>query len=146
MSGLFPEDSAARKEYPVFSGFVQYFPSAIAAIAHHSYLGNQKHNPGQPLHHDRAKSDDEADALLRHLMEGDYVGMAWRAMSLLQKHLEANGAPIAPAARNALPAVSAAPSGPIIPDGVIDHAKAAEILRDMTIARIEADDDTEAHA
>lgn len=29
---------------------------------------------------------------------------------------------------------------------VISHARAAEILRDMTIARIEADDDTEAHA
>jgi hypothetical protein len=99
--GLFPEDSAARKEYPIYSGFLQYFPAAIAAIARHSYLGNQKHNPGQPLHHDRAKSDDEPDAQMRHLMEGDLVGMAWRALSQLQKHLEANGAPIAPAARNA---------------------------------------------
>ncbi len=35
-------------------------------------------------------------------MEGDYVGMAWRALSLLQKDLEAKGAPIAPAARNAV--------------------------------------------
>ena len=34
-------------------------------------------------------------------MEGDYVGMAWRALSLLQKDCEAKGAPIAPAARNA---------------------------------------------
>lgn len=100
---LFPEDSAARKEYPIYSGFLQYFPAAIAAIARHSYLGNQKHNPGLPLNHDRAKSGDEPDALARHLMEGDYVGMAWRALSLLQKHLEANGAPIAPAARNAQP-------------------------------------------
>jgi hypothetical protein len=100
---LFPEDSAARKEYPIYSGFLQYFPAAIAAIARHSYLGNQKHNPGQPLNHDRAKSGDEPDALARHLMEGDYVGMAWRALSMLQKHLEANGAPIAPAARNAQP-------------------------------------------
>ena len=54
-----------------------------------------------PLHHDRAKSGDEADALVRHLMEGDYTGMAWRALSLLQKHLESQGAPIAPGARNA---------------------------------------------
>lgn len=102
MNGVFPEDSAARKEYPVYSGFLQYFPSAIAAIAHHSYKGNQKHNPGQSLHHDRAKSDDEPDALMRHLIEDDLIGMAWRAMSLLQKHREANGAPIAPAARNAV--------------------------------------------
>lgn len=101
---LFPEDSDARKEYPIYSGFLQYFPAAIAAIARHSYLGNHKHNPGQPLNHDRAKSSDEPDALARHLMEGDYVGMAWRALSLLQKHLEANGAPVAPAARNVAPA------------------------------------------
>ncbi len=97
---LFPEDSAERKEYPVYSGALQYFPSALAAVANHSFKGNEKHNPGQPLHHDRAKSGDEADALMRHLMEGDYVGMAWRALALLQKHLEANGAPIAPGARN----------------------------------------------
>lgn len=103
MNGLFPEDPDERKTYPVFTGFVQYFPSAMAAIAHHSYLGNEKHNKGQPLHWDRRKSGDEADAQLRHLMEGDYVGMGWRAMALLQKHLEAQGAPIAPAARNVAP-------------------------------------------
>lgn len=114
MNGLFPEDSAARKEYPIYSGFLQYFPAAIAAIARHSYLGNQKHNPGQPLNHDRSKSSDEPDALARHLMEGDYVGMAWRALSLLQKHLEANGAPIAPAARNVLNPET------IVPDSATD--------------------------
>ncbi len=101
MNSLFPEDSAGRKTFPVYSGLLAYFPAALAKVAHHSYIGNEKHNPGQPLHHDRAKSGDEADALVRHLMEGDYVGMAWRALSLLQKHEEANGAPIAPAARNA---------------------------------------------
>jgi hypothetical protein len=121
---LLPEDSAARKTYPMFSGLVQYFPAALAAVAHHSYTGNEKHNPGQPLHHDRAKSGDEADALLRHLMEGDYVGTAWRALSLLQKDLEAKGAPLAPGARNVFstaanylpdsywaPIVATAPSG-----------------------------------
>ena len=101
MTTLFPEDSAERKTYPVFSGFIQYFPSAIAALAHHSFVSNEKHNPGQPLQHDRAKSADEADALMRHLMEDELINAAWRAMALLQKHREANGAPIAPAARNA---------------------------------------------
>ena len=106
MSGLFPEDSAARKEYPVYSGFIRYFPAAIAAVAHHSFKGNLKHNPGQPLHHDRAKSDDELDAMCRHLMEHEIPGMedeliaaAWRAMSELQKFKESRGAPIAPGAR-----------------------------------------------
>lgn len=97
----FPEDSAERKTYPMFGGLLAYFPSALALVAQHSYLSNDKHNPNQPMHHDRAKSGDEADALVRHLMEGDYVGMAWRALSLLQKDCEAKGAPIAPAARNA---------------------------------------------
>lgn len=123
MNGLFPEDSAARKTYPVYSGLLQYFPAALAAIAHHSFKGNEKHNPGQALHHDRAKSDDEADALVRHLMETDYVGMAWRALSLLQKHLEAHGAPIAPAARNAkLPEVVPESLATLMRrDGVVPH-------------------------
>lgn len=98
----FPEDSAERKTYPMYGGLLAYFPSALAKVAHHSYVSNDKHNPNQPMHHDRAKSGDEADALVRHLMEGDYVGMAWRALSLLQKDCEAKGAPIAPAARNAV--------------------------------------------
>lgn len=123
---IFPDDSAARKTYPVYSGLVTYFPAALAAVAHHSFVGNEKHNPGQPLHHDRAKSADEADALLRHLIEGDYVGVAWRALSLLQKHLEAAGAPVAPAARNVRE-----PEPTIIP-----HAIAAAFLRD----RAESDD------
>lgn len=127
MNGLFPEDSAERKTYPIFSGLLQYFPAALAAVSRHSYVGNEKHNPGQPLHHDRAKSGDEADALGRHLMEGDYVGVAWRALSLLQKHLEAHGAPIAPAARNA---AHVAASGPPI----VSHRLAAEILRDLSMA------------
>lgn len=102
---LFPEDSEERKEYPIYSGLLQYFPSALAAVANHSYKGNKKHNPDSPdvLYHDRAKSQDEPDAMLRHLMEGDYVGMAWRAMAMLQKDLESKGAPIAPGTRNATP-------------------------------------------
>jgi hypothetical protein len=102
----------------------------LAAVAHHSYKGNQKHNPGQSLHHDRAKSDDEPDALVRHLMEGDYVGCAWRALSLLQKHEEANGAPIAPAARNVPKAEAAAP--------IIPHQLARIMERDGVVP---ADDD-----
>ena len=101
MTALFPQDSAERKTYPVYSGLLAYFPSALIEVAHHSYIGNDKHNPGQPLHHDRDKSGDEADAMLRHVMEADYVGMAWRALALLQKHCESKGAPVAPAARNA---------------------------------------------
>lgn len=114
---LFPEDSAERKTFPIYSGLLQYFPSALAAVANHSYKGNEKHNPGRPLHHDRAKSGDEPDALARHLMEGDLVGMCWRALSMLQKDLESKGAPIAPAARNAIRA-TATTTAEVIPANV----------------------------
>ena len=140
---LFPEDSAARKEYPVYSGFLQYFPAAVAAIAHHSYKGNEKHNPGQSLHHDRAKSGDEPDALLRHLMEADLVGMAWRAMSHLQKHLEANGATIAPAARNAVIPPRAVPVGNDAEGNTAAPPSAAEIAQAALRERVEALDGDE---
>lgn len=97
---MFPTDPQARKAVPVHSGCLMYFPAALAAVAQHSARGNDQHNPGQPLHHDRSKSGDELDALARHLLEGDLVAVAWRALAALQKQLEAEGAPIAPAARN----------------------------------------------
>lgn len=99
MSGPFPEDSAARKTYPLYSGVLQYFPAALAAVAHHSYLGNEKHNPGQPLHWARGKSDDHLDAAARHLAEGDLVGLAWRALAALQLDCETKGASVSPGAR-----------------------------------------------
>lgn len=103
---MLPTDSDERKTYPLYSGLFAYFPAALAAVAHHSFANNAKHNPGEPLYWNRAKSADEADALLRHLIEGDYVGMAWRALALLQKHLEADGAPLAPGAVEPLHDVS----------------------------------------
>lgn len=98
---IFPSDSAERKKYPLYSGLLAYFPSALAAVANRSYDGNIQHKNGDELFWDRAKSGDEADALMRHLAEGDYVGVAWRALALLQKDQEKKGAPIAPSARNA---------------------------------------------
>lgn len=89
-----------RKEYPVFEGFIRYFPDAIMAVAHQSWKANEKHNPGQPLHWDRTKSTDEKDAEIRHMIDiakgqivddnglNTYVAKAWRAMADLQKHLE----------------------------------------------------------
>ena len=95
-----PDDAAARKALPIYSGVLRYFPAALAAIAAHSVKGNQQHNIGEELFHDRSKSADELDALVRHLMDGDLGAVAWRAVSALQKKLEAEGSPIAPAARN----------------------------------------------
>ena len=63
MNSPFTEDSAERKRYPVYSGFVKYFPDAIAAVTRVSFDGNEKHHPGTPIHWDRSKSGDERDAL-----------------------------------------------------------------------------------
>ncbi len=93
-----PTDAKERKTYPLFSGLLQYFPDALAEVAHVSYVGNQQHNPGQPLHWDRSKSGDQEDTLLRHLMERgttDSDGVrhsakvAWRALAMLQLEIEA---------------------------------------------------------
>lgn len=93
-----PNDSAARKEYPLFDVLFGQFPAAVTALAHHSYKGNEKHNPGQPIQHARNKSTDHANCILRHLMEGDYEAVVWRSMALLQEKLEEEGAPVAPRA------------------------------------------------
>lgn len=92
---LLPEESAARKALPVCSGVLDYFPSALIRVAERSKQGNDQHNPGQPLHHARNKSSDHLDALVRHLLERDLVGVAWRALAALQEQEEANGAPLA---------------------------------------------------
>tara|TARA_R100000781_G_C4060956_1_gene120986 strand:+ start:227 stop:517 length:291 start_codon:yes stop_codon:yes gene_type:complete len=86
-----------RKEMPVYSGVLKYFPLAIKYISKVSYSGNEQHNPGKPLHWDRKKSGDELDALARHLTEcgtldddGLYhdAKVAWRALANLEKLLE----------------------------------------------------------
>lgn len=97
-----PTDAAARKATPVYSGFMKYFPLAMAEVARLSMKGNEQHNPGQPLHWDRSKSGDELDAAMRHGLEAGTIDtdgerhsakFAWRAMANLEKELEAaNGA------------------------------------------------------
>lgn len=86
-----------RKRVPIASGVLGYFPDAIAAIAHCSWVGNEQHNPGEPLHWSRHKSSDHADCMIRHFMQrgtvdGDGVRhttkAAWRALAMLQLELE----------------------------------------------------------
>lgn len=96
-----PIDRDARKAIPVATGFVDYFPDAIAAVAAVSKIGGEQHNPGKPLFWDRSKSTDEADTLMRHFLErGTFdtdgtrhsAKVAWRALALLQKEIEADRA------------------------------------------------------
>lgn len=85
---ILPEDDKARKDIPIYSGFIKYFPDAIVAVAKRSKEGNEQHNPGKELFWDRSKSGDELDSLNRHILEQDWIGVAWRAMANLQKHIE----------------------------------------------------------
>jgi hypothetical protein len=89
--------AAERKATPVFSGFIKYFPLAIQEVARCSLVANEQHNPGTPVHWDRAKSGDELDALARHLVDAGTVDddgirhsakVAWRALANLEKELE----------------------------------------------------------
>ena len=97
------QDSQGRKDQPLCRGLLDYFPDALAEVSELSRLGNEKHNPGVPLHWARAKSGDEADCIVRHLIErgglieGEYskpvrhsAALAWRALALLQKEIEAD--------------------------------------------------------
>jgi len=90
--------SAGRKEYPMTSGLIDYFPDALAMVSHISWLGNQKHNPGEEMHWARGKSMNHADCCARHLEqrgarddEGNShtAQLVWRALALYQEELEA---------------------------------------------------------
>lgn len=90
--------SEQRKKMPMARGVLDYFPDALAAVAEHSQAGNDKHNPGEPLHWSRPKSTDHADCIMRHLAargtrdkDGTRhsAGLAWRALALLQLEIEA---------------------------------------------------------
>lgn len=116
-----PTDSVKRKDYPLFRGCLRYFPAALAGIAKVSKQGNDKHNPGQEMHHARGKSPDHGDCILRHLVDvqdllaalkrgdtnvtqeavlAEVSQMAWRALALSQELHEQFGAPLAPGAKN----------------------------------------------
>jgi hypothetical protein len=56
-------------------------------VSHLSYLGNQQHHPEKPLHWDKEKSSDERDALMRHVIDGDWEQVAWRALANLERKL-----------------------------------------------------------
>jgi len=94
----FPTDSAARKAMPITEGCLDYFPDAIAAVSRVSKKGNDKHNPGQPMHWAREKSKDHRNCIARHLMEPHQVDedgelhsvhLAWRALANAQLEIEA---------------------------------------------------------
>ena len=92
-----PTNPKTRKALPVATGVLDYFPLAMIAVADASRVGNDKHNPGEPLHWSRRKSGDHADCLVRHLIDrGGFdddgvrhsAKVAWRALAILQLEME----------------------------------------------------------
>ena len=86
-----------RKEHPVFSGVLKYFPDALMEVSKCSLQGQLQHNPDKPLAWDRTKSSDDLDALTRHLLQAGKMDedgilhstkVAWRSLANLQKELE----------------------------------------------------------
>jgi hypothetical protein len=99
-----PTDSKARKGVPLVTGLLDYFPDALVEVARVSQAGNDKHNPGQPLHWQRGVSGDHADSCVRHLVDRGGIDpdtgcrhsaeAAWRALANLQQEMEDEGAPM----------------------------------------------------
>ena len=50
-----------RKNFPIYSGVIKYFPKALAYVALVSKIGNDQHNPGKELFWDRKKSKDHLE-------------------------------------------------------------------------------------
>ena len=87
-----------RKQYPITTGLLDYFPLACAEVARCSLVATQQHHPGSPMYWERDKSTDHADCIPRHLIDRGKVDtdgvrhsakVAWRALALLQLELEA---------------------------------------------------------
>jgi hypothetical protein len=105
-----PEADADRLDFPMFDGLLAYFPNALAEVSRVSKVGNDQHNPGQPMHWARGKSTDHGNKIVRHLIDAGGIDargirhtarLAWRALALLQEELEAAGAPMSRGSRAA---------------------------------------------
>jgi hypothetical protein len=94
-------DNIDRKDMPVYSGVLKYFPNAIKYVAFVSKKGNEQHHPDKPLHWDMDKSTDDPDAEVRHLIDHSinpidedgvlHLGKtAWRSLAMLERHLTNN--------------------------------------------------------
>jgi hypothetical protein len=101
MAKIVIASGADRKQYPVAAGCLDYFPDALMAVSEVSLAATKQHHPEKHMHWDRSKSTDEANTLVRHFLERGTIDtdgirhsakVAWRALALLQKEIEADAA------------------------------------------------------
>jgi hypothetical protein len=95
-----PTTDADRKALPVWTGCLMYFPDVWAEVAKVSRIGNDQHNPGEPLHWERTKSTDHMNTAIRHMLDhgagnlfdtnGEYhiAKAIWRLCAELQTTIE----------------------------------------------------------
>jgi len=50
----------------------------MAAAAQLSFIANEQHSPGEPMHWAKEKSKDEQDALMRHMLDDCHPDVADR--------------------------------------------------------------------
>ena len=93
--------SAERKTYPMYEGLLKYFPDACAYVSHVSHVANEQHNRGEPMHWAKEKSIGVGNEIVRHLIDKGKIDtdglrhtgkLAWRALELLQREIEADRA------------------------------------------------------
>jgi len=88
-----------RKSIPIYSGCISYFPDALKEVSKCSLAGQKQHNQGNKLYWDKEKSTDNADAMVRHLIDHEnnpidddgvlhLAKVAWRALAVLQIYLD----------------------------------------------------------
>ncbi len=99
-----PTEDKARKELPLWTFLMEYFPDTFLAVANVSIVGNRQHNPGEPLHWAREKSTDQLNTAFRHMFDygrgtkvdtdGQYhlAKAIWRLSAQLQLDIEAAAA------------------------------------------------------
>lgn len=104
---VLPTDAAERMAFPMWDGLMAYFPNALSEVARNSNIGNEQHNPGEPLHWAREKSRDHKNKIIKHLLDTGpidapvldtdgvlhSVKAAWRALALAEEQLNALGRP-----------------------------------------------------
>ncbi len=95
-----PTQDVDRKKLPLWTGVLCYFPDALLAVAEVSRLGNEQHNPGEPLHWAREKSTDQMNTAARHMLDHSTGNLtdtdgawhlakaAWRLLAELQLSIE----------------------------------------------------------
>jgi hypothetical protein len=67
-----PTDDKARKEIPIWSFLMRYFPDALLAVVGVCVAGNKQHNPelaSSDIQWSRDKSIDQMNTAMRHMWD-----------------------------------------------------------------------------